>query len=162
MADFLSRVENRLPETEVEEYLTKIPQPGVKAVLDNAVTPIEERAESGVDLPLSQAQWAETLSARPVQFRTLHVLDWKKAQKEDKVLYTLVKNLRLPHEVFKKAMSKVLDKKAVQAYEKKRSGLVLKNGLLYHKVRMSKTGEDLWRFVVPQAHRGTALDGCHQ
>ena len=53
---------------EVEEYLTKIPQPGVKAVLDNAVTPIEERAESGVDLPLSQAQWAETLSARPVQF----------------------------------------------------------------------------------------------
>ena len=70
VADFLSRVENRLPETEVEEYLTKIPQPGVKAVLDNAVTPIEDRAESGADLPLSQAQWAETLSARPIQFRT--------------------------------------------------------------------------------------------
>ena len=145
----------------MEEYLTQIPQPGVKAVLDNAVTPIEERAESGDNLPFSQAKWAETLSARPVQFQSLHVLDWKKVQKEDKVLYTLVKNLRLPQEVFKEAMGKVLDKKAVQAYKKKRSGLVLKNGLLYHKVRMSKTGEDLWRFVVPQAHRGSALDGCH-
>ena len=140
----------------MEEYLTRIPPLGVKAVLDNAVTPIEERAEMGVDLPTAQAKWADMLSTCPVQLRTLHVLDWQKAQKEDKVLYTLVKNLRSPHEVFKKAMCKVLDKKAVHAYEKKRSGLMLKNGLLYHKTRMSKTGEDLWRFVVPQAHRGTA------
>ena len=59
-------------------------------------------------------------------------------------------------------MCKVLDNKAVQAYEKKRNGLVIKNGLLYHKTRMSKTGEDLWRFVVPKAHRSAALEGCHR
>ena len=134
VADFLSRVENCLPKAEVEEYLTKVPQPGVKAVLD------------------SLQDVLDMLSARPVQFQTLHVLDWQKAQKEDKVLYTLVKNLRLPREVFKKVMCKVLDKKSVHAYEKKRSGLVLKNGLLYHKTQMSKTGEDLWRFVLPQSH----------
>ena len=133
VADFISRIEDRLPEAEVEEYFTKIPQPGVQAMLDNAVTPITERVEVGTDLPVAQAKWAEMLSARPVQLRTLHVLDWQKAQKEDKVLYTLVKNLRSPREVFKKVMHKVLDKKAVQAYEKKQSGLVLKNGLLYHK-----------------------------
>ena len=162
VADFLSRVKNRLSEAEVEEYVTKIPQPGVQAVLDNAITPITEKAESGVDLPPAQAKWADMLSARPVQLGTLHVLDWQKAQKEDKTLYTLVKNLRSPREVFREAMCKVLDNKAVQAYEKKRNGLVIKNGLLYHKTRMSKTGEDLWRFVVPQAHRSAALEGCHR
>ena len=38
----------RLPEEEVQEYLNQIPYPGVKAVLDNAIMPIEERAEQGV------------------------------------------------------------------------------------------------------------------
>ena len=37
-----------LPEEEVQEYLNKIPYPGIKAVLDNAITPIEECAEQGV------------------------------------------------------------------------------------------------------------------
>ena len=36
-------------------------------MLDNAVTPITERAEVGTDLPIAQAKWAEMLSARPVQ-----------------------------------------------------------------------------------------------
>ena len=38
----------RLPEEEVQEYLNQIPHPGVKAVVDNAITPIEEHAEQGV------------------------------------------------------------------------------------------------------------------
>ena len=48
VADFLSRMNERLPEDEVQEYLNKIPYPGVKAVLNNAITPIEERAEQGI------------------------------------------------------------------------------------------------------------------
>ena len=43
MADFLSRLEEPLPKEEVQDYLEKIPYPGVKAVLDNAITPLEER-----------------------------------------------------------------------------------------------------------------------
>ena len=35
------------------------------------------------------------------------------------------------------------------------------NGLLYHKTCLTKTGEDLWCFIVPKSHRGIALDGCH-
>ena len=50
MADFLSRMNEGLPEEEVQEYLNKIPYPGVKAVLNNAITPIEEHAEQGVRL----------------------------------------------------------------------------------------------------------------
>ena len=48
VANFLSRMNERLPEEEVHEYLNQIPYPGVKAVLDNAITPIEEHAEQGV------------------------------------------------------------------------------------------------------------------
>ena len=40
VADFLSRMEDCLPEEEVEEQIVKIPQEGVQAVLDNACTPI--------------------------------------------------------------------------------------------------------------------------
>ena len=48
VADFLSRMDERLPEEEVQEYLNQIPYPGVKAVFNNAITPLEERAEQGV------------------------------------------------------------------------------------------------------------------
>ena len=45
VANFLGQMNERLPEEEVQEYLNKIPYPGVKAVLNNAITPIEEHAE---------------------------------------------------------------------------------------------------------------------
>ena len=48
VADFLSWMNERLPEEEVQEYLNKIPYPGVKVVLDNAIMPLEEHAEQGV------------------------------------------------------------------------------------------------------------------
>ena len=44
VADFLSQMNKHLPEEEVQEYLNKIPYPGVKAVLDNAIMPIKECA----------------------------------------------------------------------------------------------------------------------
>ena len=163
MADFLSCMENRLPEEEVEEVLcrVKIPAPGVKAMLDNANAPIMERAEGGDDALPVRACLAETLSACPVKYTTLQVVDWKKAPREDPALSTLVKNLRSSKEDFMRAMCKVLDPKAAQACESQRDGLILKNGLLYHKTHLTKTGEDLWRFIVPKSHRGIVLDGCH-
>ena len=166
VADFLSQMENRLPEKEVEEALekVKIPAPGVKAMLDNADTPISKRVEMGDDclptLPVI-ACLAETLSACPVKYTTLQVVDWKKTQRDDPTLNVLVKNLRSSKEDFMRAMCKVLDPKAARAYEKRRDWLVLKNGLLYHKTNLTKTGEDLWHFIVPQSHRGITLDGCH-
>ena len=53
VADFLSCMENCLPEEEVEQALCRveIPAPGVKAMLDNADTLIAERAEMGNDVP---------------------------------------------------------------------------------------------------------------
>ena len=48
VANFLSWMDECLPEEDVQEYLNQIPYPGVKAVLDNAITLLKERAEQGV------------------------------------------------------------------------------------------------------------------
>ena len=114
VADFLSRMENHLPEEEVQEALNRveIPALGVKAMLDNADTPIAERAEMGDDTLPVRACLAETLSTCPVKYTTLPVVDWKKAQRGDPALNTLVKNLRSSREDFMRAMCKVLDPKA--------------------------------------------------
>ena len=154
VADFLSHMEDCLPEEEVKEALRRveIPAPGVKTLLDNADTSITERAKGESDALPIRACLAETLSACPVKYTTLQVLDWKKAQREDPALNALIKNLRSSKEDFMRVMCKVLNPKAARGNEKWRDGLILKNGLLYHKTCLSKTGEDLWRFTVPKSH----------
>ena len=163
VADFLSQMNERLPEEEVQEYLSKIPYPGVKAVLNNAIMPIEERAEQGVR-PSSDCQdvcQKETVEARPARLATTNVTYWKQEQKEDPVPYQVVKHLRAPCETFKAALHKVLDKKATAAYVKAKEQLLIKNGLLYHKTQQGQANEIVFQFIVPQRHRSTALDGCH-
>ena len=164
MANFLSHINERLPEEEVQEYLNKIPYPGVKAVLDNAITPIEECAEQGVWLTpdCQDVCQKETVGARPARLATTNVTDWKQEQKEDPVLYQVVKHLRVPHKMFKVALHKVLDKKATAAYVKVKEQLLIKNGLLYHKTRQGLADEIVFQFIVPQRHRSAALDICHQ
>ena len=163
MADFLSQMNECLPEEEVQEYLNKIPYPGVKAVLDNAITPIEEHAEQGVwPSPDCQDVCQEgAVGARLVRLATTNVTDWKQEQKEDPVLYQVVKHLRAPHDTFKAALHKVLDKKATAAYVKAKEQLLIKNGLLYRKTWQPPADEIVFQFIVPQRHWSTTLDGCH-
>ena len=164
VADFLSRMNEHLPEEEVQEYLNKIPYPGVKAVLNNAIMPTEERAEHGVR-PSSDCLdvcQKETVEARPARLATTNVTDWKLEQKEDPVLYQVVKHLRAPREMFKAALHKVLDKKVTAAYVKAKEQLLIKNDLLYHKTQQGQANEIVFQFVVPQRHLSAALDGCHR
>ena len=163
VADFLSWMNERLPEEEAQEYLNKILYPGVKAVLNNAITPIEERAEQGVRLSpdCQDACQEEAVGARPARLATTNVTDWKQEQKEDPVLYQVVKHLRVLREMFKAALHKVLDKEATAAYVKVKEQLLIKNGLLYHKTQQGLAEEIMFQFVVPQRHWSTARDGCH-
>ena len=89
VANFLCQMNECLPEEEVQEYLNQIPYPGVKAVLDNAIMPLEEHAEQGVRLtPDCQGSLLEeTIVARPARLATTNVTNWKQEQKEDPVLY---------------------------------------------------------------------------
>ena len=154
----------RHPEEEVQEYLNKIPYPGVKAVLDNAITPLEEHAEQGV-WPIPDGHEVcqeEALVARPARLATTNVTNWKQEQKDDPILYQVAKHLRAPCETFKAALHKVLDKKATFAYVKAKEQLMIKNGLLYCKTRQVLANEIVFQFIVPQKHQSTALDGCHQ
>ena len=163
VANFLSQMNERLPEEEVQEYLNKIPYPGVKAVHDNAIMPIEECAEQGVRLiPDCQGDCQEeTVEARTTRLATTNVTYWKQEQKEDPVLYQVAKQLRVPCETFKAALHKVLDKKATAAYVKVREQLLIKNGLLYQKTWQGQADEIVFQFVDPHRHWGTPLDGCH-
>ena len=168
VADFLSHNEDRLLEAEVNEQITKIPQEGVQAVLDNAHNPSTERgeaaqirAEAGLDLLPAQACFAETLTACPARMTTLHVTDWKQAQKDDPALFTIMKNLRSPLNQFKDALKHVLDQKSIRAFVKARDNLTMRNGPLYHKLCLKANGEDVWHFVFPKTHRSMALDHCH-
>ena len=106
VANFLSWMNECLPEEEVQEYLNQILHPGVKAVLNNAIMPIEEHAEQGVrPTPDCQGDSQEvTVEARPARLATTNVTDWKREQKEDPVLYQVAKHLRVPREIFKAAL----------------------------------------------------------
>ena len=153
----------QLPDEEVQEYLNQIPHPGVKAVLDNAITPIEEHAEQGVRLtPVHQEGSQEVaVEAKLARLAITNVTDWKQEQKENSVLYQVAKHLRVPCETFKAALHKVLDKKATTTYIKAKEQLFIKNGLLYQKSQQGQVDKTVFQFVVPQRHKGTALDGCH-
>ena len=154
----------RHPEEEVQEYLNQIPYPGVKAVLNNTIMPIEEHAEQGVRLTPDREGGCqeEAVEAWPTRLATTNVTDWKQEQKEDPVLYQAAKHLRVPRETFKAALHKVLDKKATATYVKVKEQLLIKNGLLYWKTQQGQANEIMFQFVVPQRHRGTTLDGCHR
>ena len=164
VADFLSRLDEPLPKREVQDYLDKIPYPGVKAVLDNAITPLEEWAELGVrpNPEGVNANQEEAVAARAAKLASTNIIDWKVEQKEDPVLYQVVKHLRAPRETFKEALLTVLDKKATATYVKAKEQLLLKNGLLYRKTHIRPAKETIFQFVVPPRHRSVAMDSCHR
>ena len=153
VADFLSWMNECLLEGEVQEYLNQILYLGVKAVLNNAITPLDECAEQGVR-PTPDCQIA--------RLATTNVTNWKQEQKEDPVFYQVAKHLRVPHETFKAALHKVLDKKATAAYVKAKEQLLTKNSLLYWKTRQGQADEIMFQLIVPQRHWGTTFDGCHR
>ena len=164
VGDFLSRLDDCLPEGNVQDYLGKIPYPGVKAILDNATTPLEERAKLGIkptaDGPVSFQQ--ESLVARPARFATTNVTDWKLEQKEDPILYQVVKHRKGSHDDFQEALASLTDRKSIDAFVKSKDRFVLKNGLLYRKSIQGPIKETIFQFVMPQTHRSAALDGCHR
>ena len=163
VANFLSRLDDCLPPGEVQDYLNKIPYPGVKAVLDNAITPLTERAKQGVrpNPDNQKASQEVTVGVRPARLATTNITNWKLEQQEDPVLYQVVKHRKASRDTFKEALLKVTDRKAVSAYVKSKDQLIMKNGLLYRQSKQGQTQETVLQFVVPQVHRNVALDGCH-
>ena len=164
MVNFLSHLDDRLPPGKVQDYLNKIPYPGVKVVLDNAITPLTKRAEQGVrpNPDNQKASQEVTVDVRPARLATTNITNWKLEQQEDPVLYQVVKHRKASQETFKKALLKITDRKAVSAYVKSKDQLIMKNGFLYQQSKQGQTWETVLQFVVPQIHRNAALDRCHR
>ena len=156
-------MDDHLTEGKVQDYLSKIPYPGVKAVLDKAIMPLVDRAEQGVwpNPGCQETCWEGTLDARPARLATTNVIDWKLEQKEDPVLYQVAKHRKASCETFKEALLKVTDQKATMAYVKSKEQLIMKNGLLYKQSKQGPVKDIIFQFVVPQIDRSAALDGCH-
>ena len=157
-------MDDHLPAGKVQDYLNKIPYPGVKAVLDNATTSLADRVEQGVR-PNSDNQKVSQeviIGATPARLATTNITNWKLEQQEDPVLYQVVKHRKASQETFKEALLKVTDRKAVLAYAKSKDQLIMKNGFLYWQSKQGPTQETVFQFVVPQIHRNAALDGCHR
>ena len=164
VANFLSHLDDHLPPGKVQDYLNKIPYPGVKAVLDNTIMPLTEKAEQGVrPNPDNQKAGQEVIvGVRPARLATTNITNWKLEQQEDPVLYQVVKHRKASRETFKEALLKVTDRKAVSAYVKSKDQLIMKNGLLYRQSKLGQTLETVLKIIVPQIHRNAALDGCHR
>ena len=163
MADFLSHLDDHLPLGKVQDYLNKIPYPGVKAVLDNAITPLTKRAGQGVrpDPDNQKAGPEVSIGVTPARLATTNITNWRLEQQEDPILCHVVKHRKASRETFKEALLKVTDRKPVSAYAKSKDQLVMKNGLLYRQSKQGQTQETVLQFIVPQIHRNAALDGCH-
>ena len=163
VANFLSHLDDHLPVGEVQDYLNRIPYPGVKAVLDNAITSLTDRAEQGIrPNPDNQEVGQEVIvGARSARLATTNITDWKLEQQEDPILYQLVKHRKASRETFREALQKVTDRKAVSAYAKSKDQLILKNSLLYRQSKQGLAQGTVFQFIVPQIHRDVALNGCH-
>ena len=159
----MSHLDDRLPAGKVQDYLNKIPYPGVKAVLDNAITPLTNRAKQGVrpNPNNKNASQEVTIGVKPARLATTNITDWKLEQQDDPVLYQVVKHRKASRETFKEALLKVTDRKAVSAYVKSKDQLIMKSGLLYQQSKQGLNQETVLQFVVPQIHRNAALHGCH-
>ena len=122
-----------------------------------------DRAEQGVwpNPDCQNACQEKTLGARLARLATTNVTDWKLEQKEDPVLYQVVKHQKASRETLKEALLKVTDQNATTAYVKAKEQLIMKNGLLYRQSKQGPIEETVFQFVVPQIHRSAALDGCH-
>ena len=158
VADFSSHLDDCLPVAKVQDYLNRIPYPGVKAVLDNAITPLTDRAEQGIK-PNSDHQEVSqeaTVSVRLARLATTNITDWKLEQQEDPILYQVVKHRKASPETFREALQKVTDRKAVSAYAKSKDQLILKNDLLYRQSKQGLARETVFQFIVPQIHSVTS------
>ena len=143
----------------------------VQSLLEGAVTSITERGEVLISRPLrvegdrldNEAQ-ACTLKLAP-----MHITDWEEAQHEDALLATCRKWLSMKKNVIlqkrdallKECMSEHSTSEEGKALYHVRNNLTMRKGLMYVNIMPKDETEGLLAFIVPSAHRRTALNGVH-
>ena len=136
-----------------------MPSEAMKAIFNNLISGAGRRADS------------IKVNVRSVRLSTqMHVTDWVEAQHEDPEIEAAMDWCHLDKKSepwtgqLAKLKSRPGSKKNTQegrsilqnAYK-----LILSGGLLYYRYKPRYQIKEVKCFVVPRAHRRTAIDGCH-
>ena len=146
----------------------------MKAVFDNLTSGAGRRAEQEYNLGSAAHHKADSIevSVKSARLSTqMHVTDWAEAQREDPEIKAsmdwccLDKKKSEPWtEQLVKLKSRLGPKKNTPeggSILHNADKLTLSGGLLYYRHKPKYQIEEVKRFVVPSAHRRTAIDGCH-
>ena len=106
----------------------------------------------------------------PSSLAPMHVTNWEEAQSEDMLLATCHKWMSTTKDVtpqkrdalLKTCMGEHSDSEEGKALFRIRHNLTIKKGMLYVNIMPKGETEGLLAFVVPSAHRRTALNSVHQ
>ena len=146
----------------------------MKAVFDNLTSGASRRAEQEYNMDSATHREADSIkvSVKSVRLSTqMHVTDWAEAQHEDPEIKAAIDWCHLKRkesepwtEQLVKLKSRLGSKKNTpegRSILQNADKLTLSGGLLYHRCKPRYQIEEVKCFVVPRAHRRTAIDGCH-
>ena len=111
----------------------------------------------------------EEVQARALKLAPMHVTNWEEAQCEDVLLAACHKWMSTKKNVtpqrrdalLKTCMGEHSNSEEGKALFHVRNNLTIRKGLLYVNIMPKGETEGLLAFVVPSAHRHTALNGVH-
>ena len=133
---------------------------------------VTERGEVLISQPLRAEGDRLDNEARAcaLKLAPMHVTDWEEAQCKDALLAAchkwlgMKKNITLQERdaLLKQCMSEHLTLEEGKALYRVRNNLTMKKGLMYVNIMPKGENEGLLAFMVPSAHRHTALNGVHR
>ena len=146
----------------------------MKAILNNLTSGASRRAEQEYNPDSATHCKAESIkvSVKSVRLSTqMHVTDWAEAQHEDPEIKAAMDWCHLDKKKSKpwteqlaKLKSRLGPKKNTpeeRSIQHNADKLTLSGGLLYCRHKPKYQIEEVKCFIVPRAHRRTAIDGCH-
>ena len=168
MVEIEEEESDRKPERSVPYMMSSA---AMKAVFNNLTSGAGRRAEQKYNTD-SAADSVE-VNVRSARLSTqMHVMDWAEAQCEDQEIEVAMDWCRIDRrksKPWKKQLMKL--KSRLGSHKNTPVGkcmlrnadrLILCGGLLYHRYMPKYQVEEVKSFVVPKAHRRTAINGCHR
>ena len=146
----------------------------MKTVFNNLTSGATRRAEQEYNTDSAAHREANPIEVNMRSARLsikMHVMDWVEAQHEDPEIEAIMDWCQLNRkklEPWTKQLMKL--KSSLGSHKNTQMGksmlrnadqLTLFGGLLYHRYTLKYQVEEVKHFVVPKAHRRTAIDGCH-
>ena len=146
----------------------------MKAVFDNLTSGAGRRAELEYSVNSATHHEADSIEVSVKSTRLsmqMHVMDWAEAQREDPEIEATMdwchldrKKLEPWTEQLAKLKSRLGTKKNTpeeRSILRNADKLTLPGGLLFYRYKPKYQFEEVKCFIVPRAHRRTAIDGCH-